>query len=389
MIRRSFRQLLDTVTPGTVSASLTDSGPRIEQTAAAAYTIPTDRPESDGTLEWDSTTMVVAEVGADGERGHRLDVRARGSGGPDRRSCSPRRSTGASALAIGEAHLAMRSALRNAGAPGAGVDGALRGRRGALGPEGEAARRRGGFAPRPQVHAEVPIYGSGGFCSYTPRELAEQLAGWVADGIPRVKMKVGRDPAADLGRVADRARGDRRRRAVRRRERRAHREAGAPLRRAVRRRSASRWFEEPVSSLDLEGLRPAPRRARRQEWTSRPASTPSTPRRVPSPLPASSTASRPTRPAAAASRVSSRRRRSPRRNELDLSGHTAPTIHAHALCAVPKLRHLEWFHDHVRIERHAVRRLPRARRAAALRPDLEPSGPRRRAEARDAERFAA
>ena len=48
-------------------------------------------------------------------------------------------------------------------------------------------------------------------------------------------------------------------------------------------------------------------------------------------------------------------------HELELSGHTAPTIHAHTLCAVPKLRHLEWFHDHVRIERPALRRLPRAR----------------------------
>jgi hypothetical protein len=38
-------------------------------------------------------------------------------------------------------------------------------------------------------------------------------------------------------------------------------------------------------------------------------------------------------------------------HELDLSGHTGPTIHAHALAAVPRLRHLEWFHDHVRVER--------------------------------------
>ncbi|MFB8062659.1 enolase C-terminal domain-like protein, partial [Kitasatospora purpeofusca] len=35
---------------------------------------------------------------------------------------------------------------------------------------------------------------------------------------------------------------------------------------------------------------------------------------------------------------------------LQLSGHCAPHAHAHAAAAVPNLRHLEWFHDHVRIE---------------------------------------
>jgi L-alanine-DL-glutamate epimerase-like enolase superfamily enzyme len=35
---------------------------------------------------------------------------------------------------------------------------------------------------------------------------------------------------------------------------------------------------------------------------------------------------------------------------LQLSGHCAPHLHAHAAAAIPNLRHLEWFHDHVRIE---------------------------------------
>jgi len=36
------------------------AGPPVEAVSAAAYTIATDRPESDGTFAWDSTTMVVA-----------------------------------------------------------------------------------------------------------------------------------------------------------------------------------------------------------------------------------------------------------------------------------------------------------------------------------------
>ncbi len=35
---------------------------------------------------------------------------------------------------------------------------------------------------------------------------------------------------------------------------------------------------------------------------------------------------------------------------LPLSGHTAPALHAHVACAMPPMRHLEYFHDHVRIE---------------------------------------
>src|ERR671937_1052450 len=36
---------------------------------AFARTIPTDSPESDGTLEWDSTTIVVVQAHADGHTG--------------------------------------------------------------------------------------------------------------------------------------------------------------------------------------------------------------------------------------------------------------------------------------------------------------------------------
>lgn len=35
---------------------------------------------------------------------------------------------------------------------------------------------------------------------------------------------------------------------------------------------------------------------------------------------------------------------------LDISGHCAPHLHAHVAATTPNVRHLEWFHDHVRIE---------------------------------------
>ena len=45
------------------------SSASIEHVAAAAYLIPTDAPESDGTLTWDATTLVVARVDAGGKQG--------------------------------------------------------------------------------------------------------------------------------------------------------------------------------------------------------------------------------------------------------------------------------------------------------------------------------
>src|SRR5581483_3859678 len=50
-------------------------------------------------------------------------------------------------------------------------------------------------------HEAVPIYGSGGFTSYSLDRIREQLGGWVAEGIPRVKMKVGREPERDPQRL--------------------------------------------------------------------------------------------------------------------------------------------------------------------------------------------
>ncbi len=101
----------------------------------------------------------------------------------------------------------------------------------------------------------IPIYGSGGFTSYSLEQLQRQLSGWTSSGIRMVKMKVGRNPDEDVERV------------------RHAREAIGSIPRlfvdangAYRRKQALEfaqqflesdvsWFEEPVSSDDLEGLR--------------------------------------------------------------------------------------------------------------------------------------
>ena len=104
------------------------------------------------------------------------------------------------------------------------------------------------------AHAGVPVYGSGGFTSYSIDQLKGQLGGWAAEGIPRVKMKVGTRAVEGRGSSQSSERGDRSdvelfvdaNGAYSRKEALAFAEAFSSL-------NVS-WFEEPVSSDDLEGL---------------------------------------------------------------------------------------------------------------------------------------
>jgi len=73
-------------------------------------------------------------------------------------------------------------------------------------------------------------------------------------------------------------------------------------------------------------------------------------------------------------------------HHIDLSGHCAPALHLHAACAAPRLRHLEWFHDHVRIEHMLFDGAPRAR-DGAIRPDLSRPGHGLEFRAADAEAY--
>ena len=116
------------------------------------------------------------------------------------------------------------------------LDGDLGRRRGALGPEGPACSDLPLVTLLGAVRDTAPVYGSGGFTSYSIEQLQEQLGGWVAAGIPRVKMKIGTPPGRRPRPGPGRPRGDRARgRAVRRRQRRLQPQAGPGPGRAVRR----------------------------------------------------------------------------------------------------------------------------------------------------------
>jgi len=326
--------------------------PLVTEVAASAYTVPTDGPEADGTLAWDSTTMVVVEVHAGGAVGTGWTW-APAAGVQVVRDLLAPVVTGRSALAPRDAQAAMTDAVRNAGRPGL-VAMALSAVDIALWDLGARLLELPlstwwGAAARP-----APVYGSGGFTTYSDDALRSQLTGWVELGLPRVKIKIGeswgRCERRDLERVAFARQvvGDEVELYV---DANGAYDAGQACRigRALD-DSGVRWFEEPVSSDDTEGLRrvraavSADVAAGEYSWTLADAVRLAP---VVDCLQVDVTRcggyTEWFRIAAVAAA-----------HGLDVSAHCAPYLSAPAAAATPRFRHIEWFHDHVRIVRELV-----------------------------------
>jgi L-alanine-DL-glutamate epimerase-like enolase superfamily enzyme len=75
-------------------------------------------------------------------------------------------------------------------------------------------------------------------------------------------------------------------------------------------------------------------------------------------------------------------------HHLPLSAHCAPALHVHVGCAAARLRHLEYFHDHVRIENMLFDGVPQPKNGR-LYPDLSRPGIGLELKRADAQRFAA
>jgi len=319
----------------------------VEGIEVAAYTVPTDAPESDGTFAWTATTIVVVHAHAGGETGLGYTYGPVAIGGVVHMLADVVR--GHDALAPQAVAAAMRAALRNAGQAGIGamavsaVDLALHDLRARL-LAVPLARALGG------ARSAVPVYGSGGFTSYADERLSEQLAGWVAEGIPRVKMKVAREPARDPERLAAAraAIGDDVELMVDANGAFTPAEATAWAGRYAA--AGVRYFEEPVSSDDLPGLRHV--RERAPEGVAVAAGEYAW-----SPLDVHRLLD-----AGAVDVAQADATRCGGLTDLvridalcvahmtPLSLHCAPAVSAHCACALGALRHLEYFHDHVRIE---------------------------------------
>ena len=316
----------------------------VERLETCCFTIPTDQPESDGTLEWSSTTIVVVEAVGGGRRGLGWTYAPEAAEAVVNAILAPRVS-GRSLEDLGGLWLELGAAVRNAGRPGiafcalSAVDLAL-----------WDLRARLFEVPLstllPAARDRVPVYGSGGFCSYTDERLAEQLGGWAAQGITHVKMKLGREPARDPQRlsVAREAIGDA--------ELMVDANGAFGVKEAIRWADRYveewdvRWFEEPVSSADLDGLRRVRDHSSLEVAAGEYAYVLADFRNLVGSVDCLQADVTRCGGISGLLRVNGLAAA----HGLDLSGHCAPQLSAHALCAVDRLRHLEYFHDHVRIE---------------------------------------
>lgn len=321
----------------------------IERLRVSAYRIPTDAPESDGTIAWSETGLVVAEVDGGGHTGLGYTY-AHPAVGKVIETLLARALEGADVLSPPACLQSMRREARNAGVPGSigmamsAVDVALWDLKATLLglPLATLLGRQ---------RDRVELYGSGGFTSYAPDRLAGQLGGWAAQGFRQVKMKVGREPPRDLDRVriAREAIGPDVGLYVDANGAWAEPEAlafaGAFTRYGVV------WLEEPVPSDDLAGL--ARIRARAPPGMEVAAGEYGWgPRYFEAMLAAGAVdvlQADATRCGGITGFLEAAALAAAR--GIPFSAHTAPGLHRHACLAAPgRLRPLEWFHDHVRIE---------------------------------------
>lgn len=355
---------------------------RVETVSVAAYRIPTATPESDGTFEWDATTLVAVHMKAGGERGFGYTYADPATA--KLIETLAERVQGENALDIDRIWAELIRSVRNLGRRGiaamaiSAIDAALWDLKAKL--FGVALVDLLG-----SVREAAPVYGSGGFTSYSIKELQEQLGGWAAAGIPRVKMKIGRDASADRERVkaAREAIGEGCELFVDANGAYTVKQAIAQAQEFAKERVA--WFEEPVSSDNLAGLRfirehvPMDVAAGEYGYELQYFDEMIAAGAV-DVLQADATRCCGITGFIKTSAICEAR-------SIPLSAHCAPSLHAHLGCALLPLRHLEYFFDHARIESMLFDGALTPKNGA-LHPDRSRPGLGVELKEHDAERFA-
>lgn len=320
----------------------------IEALETMVYKIPTDGPEADGTLDWDSTTMVLVRVRAAGVEGLGYTY---GNGAIGKVIASELEPyiRGRSVMDVPALQEAMIQRIRNDGQCGLGmmavsaVDIAL----------WDLKAKLLGLplcALLGQYRNAVAVYGSGGFTSYSDAQLRDQLKGWASMGLPAVKIKVGRDDIGDIGRVKVA-------REVIGRSVELYVDANGAYTVSDALRQAEQfakqgvsWLEEPVVATAVSELRfirermPAGMRVVAGEYGYGLSDfRPLLEKGAVDVLQADATRCGGITGFLKAGTLAEVLR-------VPLSSHCAPAIHLHAALAVPDFLQAEYFHDHVRIE---------------------------------------
>jgi L-alanine-DL-glutamate epimerase-like enolase superfamily enzyme len=327
------------------------SDPVITALEASAYTVPTDALEGDGTFTWDSTTLILVTAHAGGTTGFGWTYGPTACANLVTELLSPV-VAGLPALDVGRAATGMAKAVRNSPRPGAAgysisaVDCALWDLKARL--LGLPLHRLLGT-----VRTDVPVYGSGGFTTYDESQLDAQLSGWVhRQEIPRIKIKIGESGGMRESRDVARMRQ-------------ARQTIGPAAQLFVDANGAYTakqsirvmqrvqdlnivWLEEPVSSDNLTGLREVRERIDADVAAGEYGTNLTYFARmcaadaldcVQADVSRCGGITEWLRIAAVAAA-----------HNLEISGHCAPHLSVQVAAATPNFRHLEWFHDHVRIE---------------------------------------
>jgi len=352
----------------------------------ASYTVPTDFPESDGTLEWNKTTMVVVVADGGGEQGLGYTY-ANHATAELIRNLLAEVVEEADVMSPTAAYMEMWRRIRNLGRPGicsmaiSAVDCALWDLKARL-------LKVPLVTLLGRMREGAKVYGSGGFTSYSDEQLRTQLSGWAKQGIRSVKMKVGRDARRDVERVrvARDAVGDDTELYVDANGAYSRKQALAQAEKFAR--FGVSWFEEPVSSDDLDGLRLIRDRA--------PAGMDIAAgeygydifyfRRMLAAGAVDVLQADITRCGGVTAflQVAALCQA----HNVALSCHTAPALHAHVACAVTPFKNIEYFHDHVRIEEMFFDGVPPVV-GGELQPDLSRPGLGLELKHADVQQFAA
>jgi L-alanine-DL-glutamate epimerase-like enolase superfamily enzyme len=328
--------------------SSTCSGAKIVSGRISAYTIPTDAPESDGTANWDSTTIVIVELTADGITGLGYSYANEAA----TRVCDElirKIILNGDPFDIPSLHSALDRHARNWGRPGL-VSSAISAIDTCLWDLKARLLEEPLLCLLGKVRNEIQAYGSGGFTSYTEKQLIEQLTGWTNEGFLCVKMKIGTHPADDVARVAAVQKALKGKAQI-------YVDAnGAYDRQQALHKSRQfgdlgvTWFEEPVTSDDRIGLHfmveraPAAMKIAAGEYIY----TLDDARLMIEAQAVDVLQADVTRCGGISNFI--------KIGDLceichyPYSAHTAPSIHATLCCSILPAMNVEYFHDHVRIE---------------------------------------
>jgi L-alanine-DL-glutamate epimerase-like enolase superfamily enzyme len=367
----------------------------IQRAEAAAFTIPTETPESDGTAEWSATTLVVVRLEAQGVTGLGYTYAHECCVSMIRATLFPI-VLGKCPFSIASLWNEMNITVRNFGRSGV-VASSIAAVEMALWDLKARLLKRPITELLGAVRETIPAYGSGGFTSYSEQQLCEQLARWTSEGIAMVKMKVGRSPELDPTRVAAA------RRAIGGSAQLFVDANGAyTVKQSLRLAAAFseqnvRWFEEPVSSNNLPGLRFVREHtpllsvfhigrndsdmdiaAGEYNYDLQQARAMLEEQAV-DVLQADATRCGITGFLQMAELCEA--------FETPLSAHTAPALHAHLCCVARRARHVEYFFDHVRIEQMLFDGPTTMHHSGRLRPDLSRHGFGLEFKSKDAEKY--